>query len=775
MVSRASLFVFVGIVVFSSLVYEGCTGTPASFHLVGLSPNTSQTIGQGQTLAITAQVANDSSNAGVTWTLTPATGAGTLGPTTSSAATYNAPANVASAISVTVRATSATFPNQAATLTITVQPHPTVTTTSLPSGSVNATYSATVSASGGVGPFSWSVASGTLPNGLTLGTSTTSSVTITGTPLVQGSSSFTIKVADSTGASATSQSLTITVRNLAITTNSPLPAGTGGVQYTLQFTASGGTTPYQWSVATGSSLPAGLTLSSSGLLSGTPTGQGTTTFGVTLTDSEAPPANVTQSFSLTISGSAGAALLNGNYAFVFSGFNSSGPVVVGGSFHADGAGNISAGVEDFNATAGHTNQIFTGTYTLGSDNRGTLVFSTLAGMPTYAFAIDTTGAHGRLVEFDSTGVRGSGQLEQQSVNACAFNTISGEYAVGITGNSTAQGGFSAGPVAIAGRFTATPPANSSGQGSIGNGEMDANTPGTASFTQETVSGTYQTTSQAGRCAATISPANLPSLTFSVYPVSPAEFFLVETDPVSASTPFLTSGTLVPQVGYPFFSPAGGFVNTSVAGVTGQFLSGTTYVPDLAVVSMTATGSNGFSMTVIENRAGSVANFSGAASFMNADTFGRVTTSLSTPIAPVFYTINQDEAFAIGEISGNPFFGIFQPQSNGPFTAASIQGTFVEGTSIPANNAVRNVSGVLTLDGTQAITGTQDQSTTSTNTAAQTVSGTYTITSASAGLGGVTLTAPAPFTGAFYVVSPTQFVLLSTTSGDLDPVLIIAGH
>ncbi len=543
--------------------------------------------------------------------------------------------------------------------------------------------------------------------------------------------------------------------------------------YTQQFAATGGTPPYQWSIASGSTLPAGLTLSSSGLLSGTPTTQGTTTFDLTITDSGA--ASLTKSFTLTITGATGLAVLNGDYAFEFSGFNSSGALVAGGSFHADGAGNITAGVEDVTTTAAHSNQTFTGTYTLGSDNRGTLVFSSLAGSATYALAIDTTGAHGRLIEFDSSANRGSGQLEKQSVTACAFNTISGEYAIGITGNSAALGGFSSGPVAIAGRFTASPPAGASGQGSIGNGEMDGNTPGFVAPTQETVAGTYQSTSQTARCLATILPASLPSMTFSVYPVSAAEFFLVETDTVSANTPFLTIGTLLQQVGFPFSGPAGSFTATSVAGLSGQFLSGSAYLPDVAVASLTATGLASFSMIVVENRAGTVMNFSGTANFQNADIFGRAQTDLLTPIAPVFYMINQNQAFAIGEINNNPFFGIFQPQSNGPFTAATIKGSFAEGTSSPSVMPVRDFSGVLVLDGVQAVTGTEDVSTSLANSAAQSVAGSYTITSTAAGSGILTLTLPAPFTAAFFVVSPTQFVLVSTTTGDADPILIFAGH
>ena len=251
----------------------------------------------------------------------------------------------------------------------------TVTTTALASGSTSAAYSATVDATGGVAPFTWSIASGSLPAGLSLGTSTTNSVLISGTPTAQGTFSFTIKVTDSKSASA-SASLSIKVSNLAITTASPLPAATVGTAYSVQLAATGGTAPYQWSLATGSTLPAGLTLSSTGLLSGTPTLGGTDTFGVTVTDSESPAAALTKTFSLTISGTGGLTLLSGSYAFRFSGFNATGSVVAAGSFLADGTGKITGGVEDVNTTTTHdVNQTFTGTYTLGADYRGTLVFS----------------------------------------------------------------------------------------------------------------------------------------------------------------------------------------------------------------------------------------------------------------------------------------------------------------------------------------------------------------------------------------------------------------
>ncbi len=754
-------------------------GTPTKFNSVVLTPNSAQTLDQGGTLNISATVLNDPSNAGVNWTVS---GGGTLSSTTMTTATYSAPATVSSATTVTVTATSVTYPSSSASLTITVEPGPAITTTSLSSASINAAYNASVSESGGVAPFTWSIVSG--PAWLRLGASTSSSVTLTGTPGASdaGTTAVTIKVTDADGFSATSSGLTITVTSLAITTASPLPSGTVGAAYSEQFAASGGTTPYAWSVASGSSLPAGLTLSAMGLLSGTPTtAVSSATFGITVTDSETPPVSVTQTFTLTISGSQNPSLLNGNFAFEFSGFNSSGAVVVAGSFYADGLGNLKTGVEDFNSIGGTpVNRTFTGTYTVGSDGRGQLVFSSISGSPTYDFVIDSTGQFGRMVEADSTGVHGSGQLQVQDAgfNVCTSDTLDGEYAFGVSGYSSASGGFTAGPVVASGRFTATQPVTSGGQGSLGNGEMDANTPGKGLVEEpvNSLSGTYQSTSETARCTMTVTTTTLPNMTFSIYPVSNSLFFLVETDNVSgsSSTPFLTVGQLRPQTGYPYTGISGPFTGTSVGGLVGQYLSGTSYVPDDVAMSIVASGVGSFNISLTENRAGTVTPFSGSGTFTNADQYGRVATEgLNNEIEPVCYAINTDQAFCIGSVIGNPFFGILEPQSGKPFSTSTIKNTFIEGTGAPAVAAVSDLSGVLTFDGTSAVSGTQDTLAAS----GQTVTGTYKLTSTGAtdGSGTVTLTSPAAFTGSFYIISSNEIVMVSTTSGNSNPQLIIIGH
>ncbi len=84
-----------------------------------------------------------------------------------------------------------------------------------------------------------------------------------------GSATFTVQVPDGE-ATVVEKELTLTVASVALTidTASPLPDAVWATGYTQAFSASGGTSPYVWSLASGS-LPSGLSLSSGGDLAGT--------------------------------------------------------------------------------------------------------------------------------------------------------------------------------------------------------------------------------------------------------------------------------------------------------------------------------------------------------------------------------------------------------------------------------------------------------------------------------------------------------------------------
>ena len=168
-----------------------------------------------------------------------------------------------------------------------------VNPSSLPNGFLGTAYNQTISGSGGTGPYTFVVSSGSLPNGLSL----SSGGTLSGTPSAGGSFTFTVQGTDSVGNTGV-RTYTVNIGTNSLTVNpSSLPNGTQSVPYSQTVTASGGTGPYTFALSSGS-LPAGLSISSGGVISGTPTGSGPSTFTVRATDSVANTGSQTYTISI---------------------------------------------------------------------------------------------------------------------------------------------------------------------------------------------------------------------------------------------------------------------------------------------------------------------------------------------------------------------------------------------------------------------------------------------------------------------------------------------
>lgn len=154
----------------------------------------------------------------------------------------------------------------------------------LPPGTTGQPYSQQILTTGGQLPLTFSIASGSLPAGITL----SPSGLISGTPIAAGNSSFMVKVDDNCPSGIQTQrqpfSLAIGCPPFSITSSSVLPPGTAGTPYAQQISTAGGQSPVSFSIASGT-LPPGLALSASGLVSGTPAAPGTFNFTITAADS----------------------------------------------------------------------------------------------------------------------------------------------------------------------------------------------------------------------------------------------------------------------------------------------------------------------------------------------------------------------------------------------------------------------------------------------------------------------------------------------------------
>jgi hypothetical protein len=167
----------------------------------------------------------------------------------------------------------------------------------LPAGTARAAYSTTLVAGGGTPPYVWTLVSSSPQSWLSL----SATGEITGTPTAAVAVLFTAKVTDGASASVSKDFLVVIAdpnSPVAITTDGTLPPGTVGLAYSEALVATGDTPPYVWSLSSGV-LPAGLSLSSAGVISGTPTAAETDRFTIQVAARGVVSSSLP--FSLTIS------------------------------------------------------------------------------------------------------------------------------------------------------------------------------------------------------------------------------------------------------------------------------------------------------------------------------------------------------------------------------------------------------------------------------------------------------------------------------------------
>lgn len=746
-----------------SIAIAGCGGySPGTNHPATLSITTAAALPTGtvgSAYAMTFAAAGGTSP--YTWSVS--AGALPAGLALSGAGVLSGTPTMPGNGAFTVQAKDSASSPQTATLAATLTVHDsavTVTTAGLPLANDNAAYSATLTASGGVPPYTWSLIAGALPSGVSL----SPAGVLSGTPAAAGVFKFTAQASDSYStpqSGSAALQLLVSSGALAVATSS-LPAGQQSAAYpSTQLAATGGVPPYTWSIGTGAALPPGLTLSSSGVLSGTPTGVSDISPQFIVTDA----ANETASKSLKLLiVPAPGAIPDGQYSFTFSGTAPQGTPPSPSAFAIAGTFSIKSNViqsgyydENTNTDPTPASQrvpsaITGGSLTNGGDGLGTLVLNTGAnGTLTFALATPpsvTTGASSniRMIEFDDStgkGSRGSGILQPASLNPSA-SAISGNFSFLFSGTDLNQR-----EQALIGSF------QTDGAGNLTSGHANSNQAGElVDFTIG--SGTYAVDAN-GRGLLRI---NLGSgsfdFSFAFYQVTSGEWLVVSLDPATLNSPLVT-GSVLQQTGGPF--SAASLPATSVLEISGlKPVSAGTTVPDITLGQAASDGKGNITYTFDEYNGTLAIGQSFSVTYAVDPVTGRAVSTGATP-QPILYLINGTSAFLLGPDQSTSS-GIIEAQTGSSFTASSFNGDYLGGSLPQENVSVLNESGIVAADGSGNVLFTTNRSTSQGLVLYQNIAGSYTVDST----GRVVVTTPDGLTRIFYVVSPTKVAYLTSDTG-----------
>ena len=475
-----------------------------------------------------------------------------------------------------------------------------------------------------------------------------------------------------------------------------------------------------------------------------------------------------------------ACALFGLYHYMVTGFDSQGPIVAAGAFAVDASGNVIGeyGFGDeydpfsfFGNTPDNPAAGAGGHCTNGSaPNQGTVTLTTpcygtsLTSAFTYSFVLEQGGG-GRLVESnDNTGCSGYGDLSSSGTFAkvtpnAVFN---GNYVFGMAGGDFQGDARKWTRSGAVGQFAFS-------NGSL-NGVVDLNDGGTL------VSN------------ATISEAGLsPQFSMDVYAISsninlslggplgwvnflmtsPTTGFVVGTihSPVASTGGFLTLVGYVSSQASP-----GAYGNSSLnaplvlsaSGAPPPVCCTTSTDTTLGLASGFNSGAGTFNL-LLDNVSGGVANLNQTvtgATYSVASN-GRATVSYSVggnTSNYIYYLDNSNDGFILG-LGNGAEFGSFHPQSSGPFSAASINGTFASATFLPLLPSSPNLAAEITLNNGSL----------SANMPSGTLTGTYSVAASGRGSASVNLPVLGGKDLVFYVVGPDSIVVMGSDNTAADAI------
>jgi len=243
---------------------------------------------QGAAYTAVTLAATGGTGAPYTWTVTVgASGLSAAGMSLSSAGVLSGTPTTSGAINFTAQATDSSGLNVGSlAFSLNVVAKLAITTAALPGGTLNVAYSQTLLATGGTGPYTWSTDSTGTSSLAAVGLTLSGAGLVSGATPSLGTASFTATVTDSASHTA-ALPFTIAITNALTISTSSLPAAYTGTAYSQTLSAAGGSgSGYTFSVAGTSNLATfNLSLSSAGLISGTPATTGTASFTAKVTDS----------------------------------------------------------------------------------------------------------------------------------------------------------------------------------------------------------------------------------------------------------------------------------------------------------------------------------------------------------------------------------------------------------------------------------------------------------------------------------------------------------
>ena len=451
------------------------------------------------------------------------------------------------------------------------------------------------------------------------------------------------------------------------------------------------------------------------------------------------------------------ASLKGNFVFTLTGLDgNANPFYAIGAITADGNGNITGGEEDINDTSsGYANATTTtGTYSVGSDGRGTLNLNNSIGQFQFAIAMKAM-SNAVLNETDNGVVAATGNLEAQGVSSPAVPA--GNYAFGFSGS-----GLGCGSVSSAGIF------NMNG-GAIG-GVQDLNCGGTI-VQGQTLSGSYGAIDALGRGTGAFSGSSAGASNIIYYVVSASHFRFLA-DP-TAATFLLGSADLQTQPSFAATDFNGSYIINSSANTN----AGVSYT----LIQINASGGNVSSGYFDVNDTGNQGSAALSGSYsVAANGYINGTWNVANAGLPfAVYLFSPTQGYYVDERTTAVGGGNIYQQSSTVTTNAAWAGSFATRqfgyflvNGLLNNNNASGVSGQISADGNGTLAGTLDLNDPAGVTTGATLQGTYAVGTVAPGRTILTITTTVEGTRSYvgYIVNQNQVLLLETdnnlvSSGD----------